>query len=98
MNKVIPLFGRDEPSRAYREALSDAVERLDEAAESLWDAATAVAFTGPWAAWADAQPEGAVVNVTPDALRQTNDPALQTLLALSDALLAARAAMHPPSG
>jgi len=82
------VFSLDQYRQARRQACQKAdaaaVQRFGEIVDWLEDLATEAAFSGPWKEWADAEPVGASVEVTREALEATGHPVVLGLLALAD--------------
>lgn len=77
MGDVVPLKAMD--NEAVVEALGDAADHLDAAAETLQDDIVAVAMCGVWRAWSDAQPVGTVLMLDDRMISETGDARIELL-------------------
>ena len=74
-------------------AIDEAQRLLQEAQQTITDAATVLALAGPWRDWEEAQPVGAMVEISPQALQETDDSTITRLVELASCIEEARNAL-----
>jgi hypothetical protein len=94
---VVSIDERRKQRAAHAEARSALLAAVQSAMNALFGPAVGAAMTCPWREWSDEQAVGSVVEISPVALAEVDDPALAAVgRALMD-LERAAAALKPPS-
>lgn len=91
MSNIIDLEQRAQVARLYREHLSETLQRLGTAADTLMEDVVNLAMLGPWSEWSEEQQLGAVSVISPEALAESGDPRVAQLTC---ALVAMRQAIE----
>lgn len=89
MEDVVDLGSYKAGKEARDEAAAELVAELEEIAERLFGLALNTACRGPWKAWSDAQPVGAVLHVDEAELASCGDERVVALVELHGRIRAA---------
>ncbi len=91
---VISIAEHLAAERRYGEQVAEAAGELERMAEELFGQAVGIAMAGPWRAWSEAQPLGAVMTMSEERLAGANDAAVNALLKAWTALNVALEALR----
>ena len=92
--KVIDLKKHAAAGKRYQERLAQSIQRLDEAADALWDDVVNLTMTGPWREWNEQQPVGSVASFGPKEIMESGDPRIAALVRLCDQIHRTRAELR----
>lgn len=84
--KVIGLWAKESHEFIVNRHMTR--RHLKDAALTILDDAVQLAMTGPWKAWADAQPAQSVADITPESLLACGDPRIAALATLYAEIMA----------
>jgi hypothetical protein len=77
----------------YKDAITDALESMDEAAIHTFTAVVAVAMAGPYKEISGLHEIGEIMQLEPDMFRNTGDINIDTILKVMDCIQEARATL-----